>query len=165
MVDALTSFIHQSSIVHYVDHQAFFRYFAERYGCMTIKSSFCPFDDTDSWQRILVGSTNSLSDIMKDPTVLICSKDVMKTRCFQNIYVDYHPTNTCQLHLVKTEYQFNKFLHQQISKKFINNLKKLDNKLTMTKPGFEVETGSDVELRSVGLQVLPVNDFIRSICY
>lgn len=167
VVDALTSVIHQTAVVHFCDHQSFMNYFSQEYGCMTMRYLFIPFTkNPELWEKILKKTKLLIEDVRKNPACLLNGSDVMKLRCFQNIFVDYIPTKSTKMRLVDIEYNFKKHPGlNHLTCKFFNDLHALDCQLKMKSPVIKVEKTDPKDIRAEGLQILPLKDIIGTICF
>ncbi|XP_078493652.1 uncharacterized protein LOC100183334 isoform X1 [Ciona intestinalis] len=164
MVDAITTFIHQVGVVHYCDHTSYLKYFAFKYGCMSITAPFETFQDTEHWDDISKQFGRTVDEIKHDPTVLIRQRDVMRTRCFLNIFVDYIPSSSCNLQLVTTDYGFEDQGAVEAANSFMSELRSLDGNLKIKEPPIHIPTGRG-EHRGTGLQIVPLDDIVRTICF
>uniref|UniRef100_H2YI49 Uncharacterized protein n=1 Tax=Ciona savignyi TaxID=51511 RepID=H2YI49_CIOSA len=164
MIDVITTFIHQVGVVHYCDHTSYLKYFAFEYGCMSIKAPFETFSNTEHWSEISREFGRSLDEIKENPAVLIRQRDVMRTRCFLNIFVDYIPNPSCDLRLVSTDYCFEEVGAMEVARTFISDLRALDGSLKTEDSPVEISAASGEE-RATGLQIVPLDDIVRTICF
>nr|XP_018666934.1 uncharacterized protein LOC494401 isoform X1 [Ciona intestinalis] len=186
MVDCIASFVHQVAIVHYCDHETFLRFFARQFGCMAIRSPYEPWSNIYHWDTI-VGENPEVKYVKEfrdNPVKLLRSRDIMRTRCFQNVFVDFIPDWSLDLRLISTKHKFNPQTEQsaiEASRQWKLNLKDLDSQLSQTEPPIVVPLpppdaidsytesrggAGEGELgRSTNMQLIPVNQMIRSVCF
>nr|CAB3262794.1 uncharacterized protein LOC100183334 [Phallusia mammillata] len=164
MVDAIATFIHQVGVVHFCDHNSYTRYFAYDYGSMAIRTPFETFNNEEHWADIGEQLSLNQDEIKKNPLLLIRQRDVMRTRCFLNIFVDYIPNSQCNLQLGETEYNFHDTCASTAANDFILQLRNLDENLKIQKHLLN-DSASNREVRGVGMQIVPLKDIVRSVCY
>jgi len=165
MIDAITSFIHQVAITHFCDHKSYLKYFAWKYGCMTLRYPFKPYSGVRHWRATFRNNKRrNFEAVKKNPELLVLSQDVMRTRCFLNVFVDFIENQSLPMELVKTEYNFGDKFCDQIADEFITDLKKNDERLKKRQPEHQIEQLRE-EIRAEGLQLVLLNKIIRSVCY
>jgi len=166
MIDGITTFIHQAAIVHYCDHKSYLKYFAWKYGCLGIRYPFELYEKDRYWEALLSKGKQkyTLNQIKKYPNMLIKKRDIMRTKCFLNVFVDYIPSLTCNLELVRTKYYFENDMANNAASKFITNLRSHDAKLKNMNNRNVIRKEKDDE-RAEGLRLVDVNEIIRTICY
>lgn len=166
MIDAITTFVHQVGITHFADHNSYLKYFAWKHGCMAFRYPFEDFRKEKFWEVLLTKRRRkmTLDEVKLRPDWLIRKRDIMRTRCFLNVFVDFIPNPSCSMQLIETKYNFNNKLAQRAAHQFLTNLRKLDGKLKNTPPSIPIKRNDD-EKRAVGSQLIVLDDIVRSVCY
>ncbi|XP_039270479.2 uncharacterized protein LOC120345133 [Styela clava] len=165
MVEAITSFILKVGVVHYCDHGSYTRYFAYPYACMSMRAPFGTLENEETWSEIETDLKITRDAVKLSPLALIQSQDVLRTRSFLNIFVDFVGNPDCDLFLPGTDYRFQKPGPRMAEKVFKKRLRELDNKLRAQSnivPFLEPEFG---EVRATGMQIEPLDEIVRSVCF
>ena len=167
-LQALTTLIHQTGIIHGVDHLSLYDYVSKDYGCTSMRVPFHSFEDTDFWRKFCQEKNISLAEIVKNPEkYLINSSDVLRTRIFADTFEnfldgghDYH-----SMLLLDTDY---KVLPSCYVKQFKEELLELDAELFDFKhkmvPGLDKDDFKTRDMRPPGLRIVPVTRMIKSVC-
>ncbi|XP_076823458.1 uncharacterized protein LOC143469595 [Clavelina lepadiformis] len=164
MVDAIATFIHQVGVVHFCDHNSYLRYFAYKYGSMAIRTPFESFKNTEHWLEQSQISGFDVNEVKKNPLSLIWQRDVMRTRCFLNIFVDYIPNPDCDLQLVHTDYEFEPAGAKDAARDFISQLRSLDGNLKKRPSPIYIPQLRG-EKRAAGSQITRLDEIVRCVCY
>jgi len=170
MVTGIATFIHQVAVIHHTDHSSYLKYFAWRYGCNSIRTSFEPFSNTEYWEEQVQqmrenGLNLTFEQIKEDPVLLLKPQDIFRTRCFYDLFVEFIPNPRMDLTLMKTEYNFGNQIADTAVRNFFTKLRQCDGKLKDTAPPLSVEKSKTDEVRGNNLQLIPVDEFIRTVCY
>ncbi|XP_076822145.1 uncharacterized protein LOC143468684 isoform X2 [Clavelina lepadiformis] len=163
-VDAIATFIHLVAIVHSADHSSYTDFFARSHGCMSIRTPFEKFSNKEFWSSFQAETGTPVDAIKKNPVRLIRQRDVMRMRCFLNVFVDYVPSPTCDLSLVKTNYDFQNNEADILVRNFISKLRCLDGNLKIQESPLKF-TRNENDFRPSGLQIAKLDTLVRSNCY
>ena len=72
-------------MVHFCDHDSYLSYFAYRYGSVAIRTPFEKYSNTEHWEEVCEQKGLNLSEVKKNPLLLVKQRDVMRTRYVNNI--------------------------------------------------------------------------------
>ena len=162
-LDALTTIIHQTGIIHGVDHLSLYDQFSKDFGCTSMRVPFYPIND-NFWKS----RKYPINQILNNPeSVLINSSDVLRTKIFANTFENFLPGGHKHhsMMLLDTDY---KNLDKNIVKKFKEDLIELDAELFGVAHRMMPKLDSDClktrEMRPAGLRLIGVDKMIRSVC-
>jgi len=167
MIDAITTFIHQAAITHFCDHHSYLDFFAWEYGCIAFRFPFEDYEKRRHWDpalRLRRGRKMTVDDVMANPERLVRKRDIARTRCFYNIFVDYIPNPKCPMETIKTQYNFAEDEANDAALEFMSDLRNHDSHLKETRSpmNFQQQPG---EKRADGLQIVELHRMVRSVCY
>nr|CAB3260406.1 uncharacterized protein LOC100175252 [Phallusia mammillata] len=151
-VDVISTMLWNCAIVHYCDHQGFLKHFANKYGCITIRTPLVPPDSpsaqpTDASKSAPNGVINTSHPVPSNEN-FFTGEDVYHTRCFLRCFVRYNENTQEDMTLPLTKYDFDDELATAASDQFFRDLVDLDSKL-----------------RQRGEAVVPYSQFVRSVCF
>nr|XP_039270481.1 uncharacterized protein LOC120345134 [Styela clava] len=165
MVDAIATYIHQVAAIHFCDHSSYLRYFAFKYGSMAIRVPFEPFENLEAWEEFASEHNLDLEDVRKNPLLLMRQRDVLLTRSFLLIFVDFIPSANLNLQLIDTEYEFIDNGPIMAAEKFRQRLRALDGNLRCLQKSVLPVPSSPGEQRAEDMRLVPLDDIVRTVCY
>ncbi|XP_078485879.1 uncharacterized protein LOC100175252 [Ciona intestinalis] len=164
MVDGITTFIHLSSVVHSADHQSYLDFFARKFGCTAIRYPFHTFDHPQDWKMYEEQTGIRIDEVKRDPLLLVHPLDVMRTNCFLDVFVDYIPSPTFDLSMMKLKYDFHDSGPDSAARNFISNLRSLDGNLKLQRSTVVVENVKNV-VKATGMQLVKLEQLVQSNCF
>ncbi|XP_039270475.1 uncharacterized protein LOC120345131 isoform X2 [Styela clava] len=164
MVDAIATYIHQVGVIHFCDHNSYLRYFAFRYGSMAIRVPFEPFENLEDWEEFALEHNFDLNEVRGNPLLLMRQRDVLRTRSFLLIFVDFIPSAKLNLHLINTDYEFSDTGPEMAAENFRLKLRALDGNLKLQRSVLPI-LSSPGEQRAEGMRLVPLDDIVRTVCY
>lgn len=164
MIDAIATSIHQVGLVHFCDHNSYIRYFAFRYGSMAMRVPFEPFENITEWEGFEEEHNINAERIKHNPISLIRQRDVLRTRSFLKIFVDFIPTPGLDLLLMNTDYGFGMTGPDLATENFCKHLRSVDEKLKVQTLVLPIRTNSG-EQRAEGMRLVPLTEIVRTVCF
>ena len=95
MVDVLSTFIWQSTVVHSMDHAAYHKFVTNFLGgsCMSIRVPYEPFSNLKFWNDLETDMNIPLYKIKQNPErYLLSQSDLARTHTSMEVWVPYIPS-------------------------------------------------------------------------